>query len=373
MKPTPAAIIRFIRRCSDGNRSLAKLDRISFAKQLCEVYRLQRENGLEPHEYYRYELCRRELSWEQKRRYLSKNHAFLIHRTINPKFEYGLLQKMVAQRFFTAMGVRMPVLYGFYDRFSGHDVQGAPLQTRDQFVRLIETGAFTDFVLKAVGANRGEGVRVCRKLEGGEIFSSIDGEISLFQLFDKIAVTQYDENAGAVADSWLIQERVRQHPFLDRYTTDATQTARIVTYITRTGQIEVLMRLLKIARAGKYIDNVGTTGFAAPIDENGVLGEAAQITKTGIVHYAAHPETGAAIAGERLPYFREIMAMALTCQSLAPQLRSLGWDIAITQDGPVLLEGNIYWSQVLQFATGAGVMSQELSDELRQILQSEPR
>jgi len=371
MKPTPGALIRFVRRCSDGNRSLASLDRIGFVKQLYEVNRLQRESGLEPHEYYRYELCRRELTWQQKRRYLSKNHAFLIHRTINPKFEYGLLQKMVAQRFFTVMGVRMPVLYGFYDRFSGHDAQGAPLQTREQFVRLIETGTFADFVLKAVSANRGEGVRVCRKLAGGKIFSSVDGEIDLFQLFDKIAVTQYDENGGAVADSWLIQERVRQHPLLDRYTTDATQTARIVTYITRSGRIEVLMRLLKIARAGKYIDNVGTTGFAAPIDEDGVLGKAAQITKTGIAHFAAHPETGAAIEGERLPYFREIMAMALTCQSLAPQLRSLGWDIAITQDGPVLLEGNIYWSQVLQFATGVGVLSEELSDELQQILRGE--
>ncbi len=359
----PAAYIRFVRRCRDGHRALTKVDKISFARQLLEVYRLQRSNGLEPHEYYRYELCQRGLPWAKKLRYMSKNQSFLMHRTVNPKFEYGLLQKMVTYRFFTSFGVPMPELYGFYDRFSGHDAQGAPLRTREQFVALLAAPQINEFVLKPMGGNRGEGIRVCRKLSDEKVFSSVDGEISPGELFDRIAATNFN-NAAEVSDSWLIQERVRQHPFLDRFSTDATQTARVVTYITRDGRLQVLMRLLKISRKGKYIDNVGTTGMAATIDDAGILGRAAQITPNGVVWHTHHPETGAQIEGERLSFAAEAVELAIKCQRLAPQLRSLGWDIAITANGPVLLEGNIYWSHVLQFATGCGVMNDELYEEM---------
>ena len=366
MNSSPAALVRFVSRVAKGNRALAGVPRINLARQLVENYRLRRLNGLQPHEYYRYELCRPEIDWERKTRYMSRDQAWLMHRTINQQFDHGVLQKMVFDRVMGSLGVAIPRNFGLYNPLTGYTGDNRPLRTREDFTQFLDTGEFQEFVLKAVSAEYGKGIRICRKIGGKRVLSFGEGELSYSELFDKIAAT----NIGIIThspDSWLIQERIIQHPFLDQYTPDCTQTARVVTYITKDSKIQVLMRLLKIARAGKYVDNVGTTGMAVPFDESGALGKAAQITPAGIAYYTHHPETKALITGAVLPFHKEVVALALEAQSLLPSLRSIGWDIAITAKGPVLLEGNTYWSHVLQFATPGGVMTDELFAELQEL------
>ena len=366
MNLSPAALVRWVGRILEGNRHLAHLPRISVWRQISENFRLMRLNGFEPHEYFRYELCRPEISWNDKTRYMSRDQAWLMHRTINQLFDQGVLQKMVFDRLMGTLGLPVPRQFGFYNPHFGYDDANRPLCTRDQFIRFLQDGAFTEFVLKAVSAERGEGLRLCRKIGNDRVLSFNEGELSYSDLFDKIAAT----NIGIVKhspDSWLIQERIIQHPFLDRYTADCTQTARVVTYITKNGDIQILMRMLKISRSGKHIDNVGTTGMAARFDDNGVLSTGAQLTNSGIVYHTHHPETNAPIAGEILPFHKEVTALALEAQSRLPFLRSLGWDIAITKDGPLLIEGNAYWSHILQFALGHGVLTDELFTELHEV------
>ena len=53
-----------------------------------------------------------------------------------------------------------------------------------------------------------------------------------------------------------------------------------------------------------------------------------------------HPDTGAPIAGHRLPCWAETMALATAALDAAHDRPSIGWDVAITDDGPVLVEGN---------------------------------
>ncbi len=366
MNITPAALIRFASRIFDGNRRLSKLPRIPLSRQFLENFRLLRLNGLEPPEYYRYELCRPEVTWKQKTRYLSRSQAWLMHRTINQQFDQGVLQKMVFDRLMGSLGLPVPRQFGFYNPHSGHDAENRPLRTRDDFIRFLDQSMFSEFVLKAMSADRGEGLRLCRKIGSDRVISLNEGEVSYGELFDLIAATSF----GIVKhspDSWLIQERIIQHPFLDSFTKDCTQTARIVTYITKSGEIQILMRLLKIARSGKHIDNVGTTGMAANIDDFGRLSSGAQISQSGIIHHTHHPESKAPIKGEILPFHKEVTALALEAQSRLPFLRSLGWDIAITANGPLLIEANAYWSHVLQFALGRGVMTDELFEEIHEV------
>ena len=366
MNLSPAALGRFIGRIREGNRRLAHQPRIGLLRQISEIVRLLHLNDLQPHEYYRYELCRPEVNWHEKTRYMSREQAWIMHRTINQQFDQGVLQKMVFDRLMGTLGIPVPKQYGFYNPHSGHTADNRPLRNREDFTRFLQESTFSEFVLKAMSADRGEGLRLCRKIGNDRVLSFNEGEFTYSELFDKIAATSF----GIVKhspDSWLIQERIIQHPFLDRYTKDCTQTARVVTYITTKGDIQILMRMLKIARTGKHIDNVGTTGMAACFDDSGILSTGAQLTDSGIVYHTHHPETKAAIAGEILPFHKEVTALALEAQSRLPFLRSLGWDIAITKDGPLLIEGNAYWSHVLQFALGHGVMTDELFTEIHQV------
>jgi hypothetical protein len=56
-----------------------------------------------------------------------------------------------------------------------------------------------------------------------------------------------------------------------------------------------------------------------------------------------HPDSGAPIEGFALPYWREVRELAITAHRTFPAMVSVGWDIAITASGPVLVEGNAVW------------------------------
>ncbi|MEZ5830820.1 MAG: sugar-transfer associated ATP-grasp domain-containing protein [Dongiaceae bacterium] len=55
-----------------------------------------------------------------------------------------------------------------------------------------------------------------------------------------------------------------------------------------------------------------------------------------------HPVTGALVAGRVLHAWPEVRALALAAQRVFSDRMLVGWDIALTPDGPVLLEGNSY-------------------------------
>jgi hypothetical protein len=67
----------------------------------------------------------------------------------------------------------------------------------------------------------------------------------------------------------------------------------------------------------------------------------------------AHPDTGRRVAGEMLPSWPEARDLALEAHRRFPTLGSVGWDVALTPDGPVLVEGNPVWCVTLVQMTHA--------------------
>ena len=71
--------------------------------------------------------------------------------------------------------------------------------------------------------------------------------------------------------------------------------------------------------------------------------------------------TGARIPGTAIPYWQEAVAMCLEASRVVPQVRFVAWDVAITPDGPVFIEGNSFPSHAIpQFAAhfpdGIGIL-----------------
>ena len=74
-----------------------------------------------------------------------------------------------------------------------------------------------------------------------------------------------------------------------------------------------------------------------------------------------HPMTGKRIPGTQIPYWEEVKAMCLKAMHVVPQVRFVAWDVAITPDGPVFIEGNSFPSHAIpQFAAhfpdGIGIL-----------------
>ena len=47
--------------------------------------------------------------------------------------------------------------------------------------------------------------------------------------------------------------------------------------------------------------------------------------------------------GFRIPYWNEVRELVKNVHAKLPDIRSIGWDVAITPNGPVLIEGNDNW------------------------------
>jgi uncharacterized protein (DUF3820 family) len=224
-------------------------------------------------------------------------------------------------------------------------------------------------MIKPTGGWKGKGNMLGRANPDGTLYIAGQGDLTVERVCEQMRGTHYSGNK-AVDDSWLVEARVRQHPFFDRYTDSCTQTVRIVTYITRGGEVEILSAVMKITVAGRYVDTLGEVGMTASVSEDGVMGRAIKdAPEGGLLYFDRHPETDAAITGEAIPDYDKAVALAIRAQSLVPQLRSIGWDIAITANGPVILEGNTYWGwYMMQRGFPHGVLTGALAEEMQEIM-----
>jgi hypothetical protein len=89
-------------------------------------------------------------------------------------------------------------------------------------------------------------------------------------------------------------------------------------------------------------DNFSISGIAAPVDlATGRLGPGVRADPRLIIApVATHPDTGAAIAEAALPWWQEAAALALAAHAKLPAMACVGWDVALTPEGPVLIEAN---------------------------------
>ena len=145
----------------------------------------------------------------------------------------------------------------------------------------------------------------------------------------------------------LAEEFVQQHEDLNGLSPSGLNTLRIVTQINKEGEVDVIAARLRIT-VNNVVDNLAAGNIAAEVDlETGKVNGTAvysDITKEDV---AIHPVTGVLISGFEVPLFKESIEMVKEAALLFPQNRSIGWDVAITNNGPELIEGNHDWCKLL--------------------------
>lgn len=145
----------------------------------------------------------------------------------------------------------------------------------------------------------------------------------------------------------LAEEYIVQHPDLMRLSPAAVNTVRIITQLNVANEVEFLGARLRIS-VNTHVDNMASGNFAASIDiETGVVngpGVYGDMTRADVT---VHPVTGVSIIGFQIPFWREIISMMKAAALHRPGNRSIGWDIAVTEQGPELIEGNHDWCKLV--------------------------
>lgn len=117
----------------------------------------------------------------------------------------------------------------------------------------------------------------------------------------------------------------------------------MVTVLDEDGDYEATHAAYRMPnRLDATVDNFHAGGLAAKVDiETGELGPASDIgLHPNSKWHANHPLSGGQIAGRKLPFWQETIDLARRAHAATPGRAVIGWDIAILDDGPVIIEGN---------------------------------
>ena len=139
----------------------------------------------------------------------------------------------------------------------------------------------------------------------------------------------------------LVQPRMVNHPELAPISNGALSTVRVLTCLDERGKPEAISAMLRMAIGeNRVVDNAHKGGIAAAIDlETGILAEASDFGAAAN-WLVRHPTSGATIAGMQLPYWDRLRPFVEHAHSTVPDRMLIGWDVAITPDGLVLIEAN---------------------------------
>jgi hypothetical protein len=123
----------------------------------------------------------------------------------------------------------------------------------------------------------------------------------------------------------------------------ALATVRLLSCRNAQGEFEVTNASFRMAANPKSaVDNIHAGGIATPVDlAIGRLGPASDLgLGPKFAWHDTHPVTGAQITGRILPFWPETMALARRAHAKFSEWAVIGWDIAILDEGPRLIEGN---------------------------------
>ncbi len=143
-----------------------------------------------------------------------------------------------------------------------------------------------------------------------------------------------------VADNQpLLEEIIEQHPAVNEIYANSVNTVRICTIKGKDEKPEIVFACMRFGRGESAVDNFNAGGMSAVCDiETGRLVGSA-IDKSGNL-FEAHPDSKTAFDRFEIPYWDESAELVKKAAEMSKHIRYIGWDIAITPTGPVIVEGN---------------------------------
>lgn len=202
--------------------------------------------------------------------------------------------------------------------------------------------------LKAISGECGQNVLNVKKCEnrGGYLLNN-----SLFQTWSDIK--DYFKSEEFRNIEFVVQKCLRNHPVIDSIYPTSINTIRLVTVKNpKSKQAEPLAAVLRLGAHGHPVDNWAMGGLAVKVNDDGTLASEGYYkpgygTKTKI-----HPDTHVAFDKIKLPFYDECMDLCCMFHNKLA-IHSIGWDVALTPEGPVIIEGNDNWEiSIMQVACG---------------------
>lgn len=160
-------------------------------------------------------------------------------------------------------------------------------------------------------------------------------------------------------ETYIVQAGIEQRDDFKAINKSSVNTLRIVTQYN--DKIPKLCACaLRMGRNNKDVDNSHQGGLSCQIDENNGSFNEIAIAEHGGDFFYQHPDSGFVFAGKNIENWEYIKSTIISYAKLFPELKDIGWDIAVTTKGIQVIELNLgYGLDHIQMTCGG--MRQKLN------------
>jgi hypothetical protein len=294
--------------------------------------------GLGPRHYHVARYWRRELSWSFKIGFWNYNKFRRFVRKLNPLAYQKTSQNKISEKaVLQLLGIPTPMFLGRLHIQLGIAYTGATLASGEDLQQLLQELPELDrLCFKLVEGYGGAGFRAVSVVKSPTLgFRLLDsGEcMTIPQFLDEILQI-------ASGTDYIVEEYIQQHTQLSGFNVSSVNTLRVWAFSSEDTKV-ALGAFLRVGRSGSLVDNTSQGALAFPVNlETGEIGK-------GLVNsiwnetFEPYSDSGDAIAGATVPYWKESVDLAIRAVAAFPYLQFAGVDIAITDNGPVVIELNV--------------------------------
>lgn len=298
-------------------------------------------NNITTEEYYNFEFEIKDEEFKQSFLGINEQRQYLDY--LNPiKYYIIARNKYFAHKMLENTGVRKSELYCYYEPEARYILSDEKASCIKDVIRVLKQKNVHSCVIKTTEGTHGAGVSVFKNIEyvnDDAVLTRFDGE--------EIFLSTLLKN-----DPLIFESVVHQTTQFSGFNASSVNTIRVITTLHPDGSAKVIAAIIRIGRAGKCVDNAGSGGNVdVGVDlETGELKNAFQFDGwRNITEIDRHPDSGNQLKGVFINNWQKIVNDIERFQQAFPYCKAAGWDIAITDEGPVVIEVNDFWDKTFQY------------------------
>lgn len=302
---------------------------------------LYRTKGLTWDEYYEFEFEKRDEAFRKSFLGLNEQRCYLDY--LNPIKYYSLARnKFLAHKILENTGVRKTELYCCYQpeaTFIASDESAGNIR---DVLTILKAKKVESCVIKTIESSHGDNVWVIKTIS----YEECDAVMTRFDN----QILKLSEVLGD--DALIFESEVHQTKHFSDFNASSVNTVRFMTTLWPDGSARVIATWFKVGREGKCVDNAGGGGNvdAAINVETGEIYNVMQFDGWRNTKFIeVHPDSGSQLNGVVIENWEGIKQEVVKFQQAFPYCKAAGWDIAITDDGPVVIEVNDFWDRTGQY------------------------
>lgn len=275
-------------------------------------------------------------TYKERKNYILNPCVHRYQESLNPKeFRYLAYNKFEFHNKCLDNGIPTPEILAVIDRRKGHYESVSHISSKEQLCKFLQENEGKELVFKLNEGSYGENLKAIKVDRhqfydvGGKRFISLDELCQFYLGEDKV---------------FIVQPRLYPASFLNGVVlNNSLSTIRIATYVDNNGDVLVLYAYIKIPNGSNVHDNFNAGNFACNINlQNGTLENAfcSIGAKDKVVEYVNHPVSGEKFSDITIRQWEEVLNDTKSAAKKFLPLRTLGWDVALTDNGVFFIETN---------------------------------